>query len=85
MNSCAIKCLKYSKACSQISCRQWIRYREDLNCAQVAVKKNGSMTLKEVAKRLGVSYVRITQIEKSALSKLRKKVFSKEYTNYNSK
>ena len=83
MKPCAEECFEEKKSCKKSDCRQWIKYDEDLNCAQVAVKKNGCMTLKEVAKRLGVSYVRITQIEKTALSKLRKKVFTKDKTNYN--
>lgn len=83
MKTCAKECLDKKSSCKQKDCRQWIKYEEDHNCAHVAVKKNGPMTLKEVAKRLGVSYVRITQIEKSALSKLRKKVFTKDNTNYN--
>jgi DNA-directed RNA polymerase specialized sigma subunit len=43
----------------------------------VAVKKNGSMTLTEVAKRLKYSHVRISQIEKVALRKLQKKFLEK--------
>ena len=45
---------------------------EDLNCVLEAVKKNNNsgLTLREVADRLGVSFVRIKQIESAAIKKL---------------
>jgi len=82
MKRCAEECMKKNKACGEKNCRDWIDYKQDLNCVEVAVKKNGSMTLKEVGKRLSVSYVRVTQIEKAALQKIRKKAFTKDSTNY---
>ena len=54
--------------------RCWIDYPEDDNCVHVAVAKNGAMTLEEVAKRIGVSLVRISQIEKQALRKISKRI-----------
>jgi hypothetical protein len=54
--------------------RCWIDYPEDNNCVNTAVKKHGSMTLEEVSKRLHVSLVRISQIEKQALVKLSKRI-----------
>tara|TARA_R110000824_G_scaffold322689_4_gene509647 strand:+ start:490 stop:723 length:234 start_codon:yes stop_codon:yes gene_type:complete len=77
MNECAKKCLKNNKKCGQKECRSWINYGKDLNCVEIAVAKNGAMVLHEVAKRLEISYVRVSQIEKHALSKLQKKVFTK--------
>ena len=62
------------KECSAENCRCWIDYPEDDNCINVAIKKHGSMTLAEIAKRLGVSLVRISQIEKKALAKLAKRI-----------
>ena len=76
MKECASKCLKANKACSQTKCRKWIKHKEDLNCVLIAVDKNGKMTLKEVGKRLNISYARVKQIEKHAVSKLQKKVIS---------
>ena len=52
----------------------WIDYPEDDNCIHVAIAKNGAMTLEEVSKRIGVSLVRISQIEKAALRKLNKRI-----------
>ena len=72
-----MKCLKDLKrnksCCNERSCRQWIDYEDDLNCALEAIAKNGNkaMTLREVGKRLNLSFVRIKQIESAALKKLR--------------
>ena len=60
--------------CQHKDCRCWIDYPEDDNCVNVAIDKHGAMTLAEVAKRLGISLVRVSQIEKSALKKLSKRI-----------
>ena len=62
------------KHCGGIKERCWIDYPEDLNCIHVAIKKHGAMTLEEVSKRLKVSLVRISQIEKLASKKLSKRI-----------
>ena len=54
--------------------RLWIDYPEDDNCINVAIRKHGAMTLEQVAKRLGISLVRVSQIEKAALKKLYKRI-----------
>jgi len=83
MKLCAQECLTGNNPCKQMQCRSWIDFKDDLNCVELAIEKYGSLTLKEVGERLGISYVRVTQIEKSALQKLRKKAFIKKNTNYN--
>ena len=75
MKLCAEVCNKDNKCCDNKECRLWIDYEKDLNCTEIAIKKNGSMTLKEIGKRLGISYVRVTQIEKEALKKVEKNNF----------
>ncbi len=54
--------------------RNWIDYPEDENCIYVAIEKHGAMTLEQVAKRLGISLVRVSQIEKQAIKKLSKRI-----------
>lgn len=54
--------------------RCWIDFPEDQNCIHVSILKNGSMTLDEISKRIGVSLVRVSQIEKQALIKLNKRI-----------
>ena len=60
--------------CCSENCRCWIDFPEDNNCIYVAIEKHGQMTLQEVAKRLGISLVRVSQIEKQALKKLSKRI-----------
>lgn len=62
------------KCCTREDCRCWIDYPEDDNCVNVAIEKHGAMTLAEVAKRLNISLVRVSQIEKQALKKLSKRI-----------
>ena len=78
MKICAEVCNKDNKCCDNKECRMWIDYEEDLNCTEIAIKKNGSMTLKQVGDRLGISYVRVTQIEKDALKKVQKNNFNEK-------
>ena len=70
MRQCARQCLKENKDCEEKECRLWIEYSEDCNCTLIAVRKNGSKTLEEVAKRLGYTPARIQQLEKRALQKI---------------
>jgi len=76
MPDCSMKCMKYGKACSQEDCRKWIDYDEDLNCCLISIKKNNDdpLTLHETGKRLGLSFVRIRQIQIKAIEKLSKLV-----------
>ena len=69
---CVEEKLKGNFACSKSSCDYWIDYEEDLNCTFVCAEKNGPLTLREAAERMGVSYVRIQQIEQRALKKMEK-------------
>ena len=62
------------KCCEEENSRCYIDYPEDDNCINVAIEKHGAMTLEEVAKGLGISLVRVSQIEKQALQKLAKRI-----------
>jgi len=72
---CVSACKEYGVSCPNTSCRSWLDFAEDLNCTHVAVDKNEEgLTLREIGERLGISFVRVCQIEKAALSKLKKKM-----------
>ena len=58
--------------CVESQCKYWIDYESDLNCTLICADKNGPLTLRDVADRMGVSYVRIQQIEQRALKKMEK-------------
>jgi len=69
---CYKECESKNQSCDQTQCRLWIDYDNDLNCTMVAISKHpdNHMTLREVAERLGISFVRVKQIEEKALNKL---------------
>jgi hypothetical protein len=71
---CAKECAKKRKPCRATECRKWIDYEEDMNCCLISIKNNNDspLTLMEVGKRLGLSFVRIRQIELKAIEKLSK-------------
>ena len=71
---CFTKCSQDGIACKEKKCRLWIDYKKDSNCTLVAVKKQKTMTLREVADRLGVSFVRVKQIQDVAHKKMLKKL-----------
>jgi len=74
LKECAQKCLTEEKHCDCSDCKFWIEFREDNNCDLISIKKHGPLTLRQVGERMGVSYVRIKQIEDGALKKIRKTV-----------
>lgn len=75
---CLEKCRELKVSCPVKECKMWINYEKDLNCCYESVEQNsGGMTLREVAERLGVSFVRVKQIQDKALEKLNKCAFSK--------
>lgn len=77
MRSCSDACKKYKVSCpvENNSCRFWIDYEKDLNCTLISIDEiDRPMTLREVAERMGVSHVRIDQIERQATKKLTKKL-----------
>lgn len=71
-----MKCVQQIKnsgfPCTNSKCDYYLEYEKDLNCTFVCVQNNGALTLRDTAERLGVSYVRIKQIEERALKKIEK-------------
>ena len=57
--------------CNKSDCRKYIRNESSNNCAVLAAE-DGPKTLQEIGDVFGVSRMRICQIEKSILAKLRK-------------
>ena len=70
MRKCKIGVVLSNKPCEECKCRQWLDYEDDLNCTLIAAEKHGSMTLREVGDRLGISFVRVKQLQDVALAKL---------------
>ena len=70
MRKCKTGVILSNKPCQECKCRQWLDYEEDLNCTLIAVDKHGPMTLREVGDRLGISFVRVKQLQDTALAKI---------------
>lgn len=77
--TCVDACVELDESCPNKDCRNWMNYEEDLNCAKIAADKNGSLTLRDISKRMGCSFVRVKQIEEEVLKKLKKQF---QDTNY---
>ena len=72
---CVKKCKEYDISCPNTGCEMWMNHEEDLNCCLVAVDNNpGGMTLQSVGDRLGITCVRVHQIEKKAVQKMKKRL-----------
>ena len=77
MPKCARVCMQHKRPCTQVDCRQWIKYEDEQNCTLISIYENGRMTLRQVAERLAISFARVKQIETQALEKLRRRCLNK--------
>ena len=71
---CTRECREEKAPCRRDTCRHWINYGEDYNCSVIAAEDHGPMTLEEVSKRVGLTLVRVKQIEDAALIKMKKRI-----------
>jgi len=71
LKPCSRECISKKKNCSQKECRMFIDFEEEYNCTLIAIYENGSMTLRQIGDRLGISFARVKQIETIALGKMK--------------
>ncbi len=67
---CYELCEKTGNTCKKESCRHWINLKGNLNCTLLA-SKEGPMTLQNIGDIFGITRMRICQIEKKVLEKIR--------------
>ena len=77
---CYSKVSQEKNPCSESGCRHFLKSKSDLNCAIIAAQ-DGPKTLQEIGDYYGISRMRVCQIEKTILKKLRKD--SKPIAPYN--
>lgn len=77
--TCTEACETLQEPCPNNTCRLWINFEKDLNCTNISIKKNGEMTLRQVAERVGCSFVRVKQIEEESLQKIKDISFNDDY------
>ena len=72
LKKCAKACMDLETACpnENSDCRYWLDYEPDLNCVLITTLDNKNYSLRETADRLGISFVRVKQIEDKALKKI---------------
>ncbi len=58
------------RSCQNTSCRQWIDSKKNHNCVMIAAAK-GPKTLQEIGNIFGVTRMRICQMEKNILQKIK--------------
>jgi hypothetical protein len=69
---CFETCRDQSLTCTKRSCRYWLKgQKEHQNCTLIAAG-NGPWTLQKVGEFVGLTRMRVCQIEKSAISKIEK-------------
>jgi DNA-directed RNA polymerase sigma subunit (sigma70/sigma32) len=71
LRECSRQCMKLDMPCPHTECRLWIDYEKEHNCTLISIYENGSMTLRQIAERSGISFARVKQIETKALQKIK--------------
>jgi hypothetical protein len=72
MKKCSQKCIDLDTECPNVDCRYWVEHQNSLNCTFIAIEKHGEMDLRSVGDIMGVSFVRIKQIQDKAVQKVNK-------------
>ena len=64
---------KQSKTCQQKKCRYWINSKNNGNCC-IAASSTGNKTLQDIGEIYNITRMRVCQIEKNIISKIKKRV-----------
>jgi len=70
---CYIYYNKQNKQCDKKNCRYWINSKENSNCC-ISAAQRGNKTLEEIGKIYNITRMRVCQIEKKIISKIKKRV-----------
>ncbi len=75
-----MKCYKHhsinSSPCKKNSCRYWVESEICQNCTIIGASLDKKFTLEEIGKIFDVTRMRICQVEKIAIEKIKDKVLS---------
>ena len=73
-----MKCYEFQEkkcsGCKIKDCRYWIKNKESGNCVIVGAKKK-EWTLQDIGDVFGVTRMRICQIEKAVIKKIKRKLY----------
>jgi len=70
--NCYKTCQSCDKSCDKMNCRFWLDDDKNLNCTIIAAAK-GPMPLQEIGRILNLTRMRICQIEKKIVNKIKLK------------
>ena len=73
---CFEQCNLEKKNCKVSNCRYWINSKEYNNCCIIGANSSEKITLQNIGEIFKVTRMRICQIEKIAVKKLKEKVIS---------
>ena len=62
---------RYNLPCLKTSCKSWFKNEDNLNCINLASKK-GPENQEQIGEHFGLTRMRVCQIEKSILNKIKK-------------
>ena len=65
-----------SSPCKKTSCKYWIDHKQCNNCVIISAD-NGPMTLQSIGDIFGITRMRVCQIEKKILSKIKPFILNK--------
>lgn len=71
INECWNSQKNCNKSCMKRSCKYWIKSKDDLNCVHIGAEK-GPKTLQDIGELYDLTRMRICQIEKLAIKKLKR-------------
>ena len=75
-----MKCFNYHKqnlsTCEKKKCRYWIKEKDNNNCCINVASLKRDMTLEEIGNIFSVTRMRICQIEKKAIAKIKEKLLN---------
>lgn len=77
--TCFATHMQHDVTCQTRNCRMWMDNPSGLNCTHITIMRNacGPMTLQQIGDIHGLTRMRVCQIEKRALVKLRDKLLNK--------
>ena len=66
---------KYDTPCQKKNCKYWIEHSNSYNCTILA-SQQGPMTLQEIGDIFGITRMRVCQIEKKIIEKIKSNLSS---------
>ena len=74
---CWESCRDNNLTCNKRSCRYWIKGQKEFNNCTLIAAPNGPFTLQKVGDLLGLTRMRVCQLEKRAIAKIESLLFTK--------